>query len=157
MMAAPHVEVIVQLGGEHVVAGQLWAHTQGRRETATFMYTPDYVRHPDAYPLDPILPLVAGPLQTPVGKQTVEAPAGGGVGDAHDERCTRGRLLGAQHRQAPDALSRERVVDESNGVVLAARQHRVERFPPEAGSPGDVEHHVGRLTGARGASQTVVW
>jgi serine/threonine-protein kinase HipA len=128
MMAAPHVEVIVQLGGEHVVAGQLWAHTQGRRETATFMYTPDYVRHPDAYPLDPILPLVAGPLQTPVGKPMFNA-----FSDSAPDRW--GRKLLQRAANPPGTVAR-RSLNEVNyllGVRDELRQGAIRFRDPSTG------------------------
>lgn len=64
-MAEPMVEVVVQIGGEDVLAGHLWGHRRGATESATFRYVPDYIARRDAYELDPLLPLVDGPLQTP--------------------------------------------------------------------------------------------
>jgi serine/threonine-protein kinase HipA len=59
------VEVFVQLAGEDVPAGRLWAHRRQNVESATFVYAADYLAGKDSYPLDPALPLVSGQLQTP--------------------------------------------------------------------------------------------
>jgi serine/threonine-protein kinase HipA len=58
-------EVLVQLAGEDVLAGRLWAHRRQNVESATFVYAPRYLARQDGYPLDPALPLVSGQLQTP--------------------------------------------------------------------------------------------
>lgn len=59
------VEVFVQLAGENVLAGRLWAHRRQNVESATFIYAAEYLVRKDSYPLDPALPLVSGQLQTP--------------------------------------------------------------------------------------------
>jgi serine/threonine-protein kinase HipA len=61
-------EVFVQLSGEDVFAGRLWAHRRRNIESATFAYAADYLARKDSYPLDPALPLVTGQLQTPAGR-----------------------------------------------------------------------------------------
>jgi len=58
------VDVLVQVAGEDVLAGQLWEHRRGRAESQTFRCSPDYLARPDAYQLDPLLGLYEGPQQT---------------------------------------------------------------------------------------------
>jgi len=58
-------EVFVQVAGEDVLAGRLWAHRRQNVESATFAYATEYLARKDSYPLDPALPLVSGQLQTP--------------------------------------------------------------------------------------------
>ena len=67
-MAEREVEVVVQIGGSDVTAGRMWSHRRRKAESTTFSYSPEYLARGDAYPLDPILPLVGGQLQTPVGQ-----------------------------------------------------------------------------------------
>jgi len=67
-MAEPGVEVVVQIGGEDVTAGRLWAHRRRGVESATFAYDDAYLIRPDAYELDPVLSLVSGQQQTPVDR-----------------------------------------------------------------------------------------
>jgi serine/threonine-protein kinase HipA len=61
-------EVWVMLGAEAVLTGHLWSHRRGRTESATFAYDSGYLSHPDAYQLDPALPLVGGQQQTAAGR-----------------------------------------------------------------------------------------
>src|ERR1700722_2555035 len=64
-MADTAVGVIVQIGGEEVLAGHLWSHRRHATESATFRYTTEYLGRQDAYELDPVLPLSPGSQQTP--------------------------------------------------------------------------------------------
>lgn len=63
------VEVVVEIGGETVPAGQLWAHQRRQAESASFSYFADYILHEDAYPLDPQLALEQAPFHTPNGRK----------------------------------------------------------------------------------------
>src|SRR5215207_3125361 len=85
-MADREVEVFVQLAGEDVLAGRLWAHRRRRVESATFAYVPGYLARKDSYPLDPALPLVTGQLQTPANR-----PIFGAFSDCSPDRW--GRML----------------------------------------------------------------
>lgn len=62
------VDVIVQVAGENVHAGRLWAHRRAATESATFAYTDEYLARPGAYALDPALALVSGQQQTPADR-----------------------------------------------------------------------------------------
>lgn len=72
-MADIAVEVIVQIGGEDVLAGRLWSHRRRGVESATFAYDETYLMRPDAYALDPALPLTTGQQQTPAERATFGA------------------------------------------------------------------------------------
>lgn len=72
-MAELAVEVVVQIGGEDVPAGRLWAHRRRNAESATFAYDEGYLTRRDAYELDPALPFATGQQQTPVGRATFGA------------------------------------------------------------------------------------
>jgi len=50
----------VALGTEAVPLGELRYDRQGRRESAAFMYTRDWLTHPERFAIDPALPLVSG-------------------------------------------------------------------------------------------------
>ena len=63
-----HVEVYVALGGKNLMAGRMYSHRRRGSESASFVYDDRYLAHPDAYSLDPALPLVTGTLQTPAGR-----------------------------------------------------------------------------------------
>jgi serine/threonine-protein kinase HipA len=96
------VDVIVQIGGDDIAAGRLWAHASRGVDSATFEYLPEYLSRSDAYELDPRLPKVAGQQQTSAGQALFGAfsdvaPDGWGrrlirreeIRDADAERRTR--------------------------------------------------------------------
>ncbi len=67
-MAEEPIRISVQIAGEDVPAGRVWTHREGRSESATFAYLPDYLARQDAYELDPSLPLREGQQHTAVGQ-----------------------------------------------------------------------------------------
>jgi hypothetical protein len=67
-MADPAVDVVVQIAGEDVPAGRLWAHSHGHVGSATFEYLPEYLSRSDSYELDPALGYHTGQQQTPEGR-----------------------------------------------------------------------------------------
>jgi len=67
------IDVYVSIGGSDVPAGRLHTHHRRGTESATFMYNDAYLADPQAYRLDPALPLVAGGLQTPLGSKLFNA------------------------------------------------------------------------------------
>jgi serine/threonine-protein kinase HipA len=79
MVAREPVEVTVEIGGQEVVAGNLWIHEQ-RTETATFRYSDSYLASPVSYDLDPALPKSAGVFQSRPGKPLFSAFADSAVG-----------------------------------------------------------------------------
>ncbi len=91
------VDVIVELGGETVEAGRLWAHRRGQSESASFGYFSDYLARSDAYALDPLLPLEQGQLHTPVGR-----PMFGAFADCAPDRWGR-RLINRNERNRAEA------------------------------------------------------
>ncbi len=62
------VDVLVQIAGEDVGAGRLWAHPHGRSGSATFAYLPEYLARADSYELDPRLAEHTGQQQTAEGQ-----------------------------------------------------------------------------------------
>lgn len=91
-MAERQVEVLVEVAGEDVLAGRLWSHRGNKTESATFSYSSDYLASPGAYALDPLLPLVSGQQQTPIGKDIF-----GAFSDCAPDRWGR-MLIHRRHR-----------------------------------------------------------
>lgn len=91
------VDVIVEIGGETVEAGQLWAHRRGQSESATFSYFADYLARRDAYALDPLLPLDQEQFHTPVGRRMF-----GALTDCAPDRWGR-RLINRDERNRAGA------------------------------------------------------
>ncbi len=61
------ITVYVAVRERNLLAGRLYPHRQRGVESASFAYDDRYLADPEAYALDPALPLVTGALQTPVG------------------------------------------------------------------------------------------
>jgi serine/threonine-protein kinase HipA len=61
------ITVYVAVSERNLLAGRLYPHRRRGVESASFAYDDRYLADPAAYALDPVLPLVTGALQTPVG------------------------------------------------------------------------------------------
>ena len=61
------ITVYVAVRERNLLAGRLYSHRHRGVESASFAYDDRYLAGPEAYALDPALPLVTGALQTPVG------------------------------------------------------------------------------------------
>jgi serine/threonine-protein kinase HipA len=96
------VDVIVQIGGQDVPAGRLWAHRHDRVGSSTFAYLPEYLARSDSYALDPLLARHTGQQQTPEGRDLF-----GAFSDAAPDGWGR-RLI----RRSEVRLARERGVAE---------------------------------------------
>lgn len=94
-MADREVDVFVQIGGEEVAAGRLWAHRGRGIESQTFSYGRDYLAREAAYELDPALPLVEGPQQTPEGRPIFAA-----FSDCSPDRWGRKLIKRGERRRA---------------------------------------------------------
>jgi len=94
-MADREVDVFVQIGGEDVAAGRLWAHRGRGIESQTFSYGRDYLAREAAYELDPALPLVEGPQQTPEGRPIFAA-----LSDCSPDRWGRKLIKRGERRRA---------------------------------------------------------
>ncbi len=62
------IDVHVAAGEKNLLAGRMYPHRRRGVESASFVYDDRYLANPDAYALDPGLPLVTGTLQTAVGR-----------------------------------------------------------------------------------------
>lgn len=58
------VLVFIELVGETVPVGTLWARSRGARQTASFEYDRSWLARRDAFGIDPVLPPAAGPFHT---------------------------------------------------------------------------------------------
>lgn len=65
-MTTYEAEVWVAEEDDNVFVGRLYTRRRRSAESATFVYDESYLARPDAYALDPALPLTGGQHQTPV-------------------------------------------------------------------------------------------
>ncbi|MBM3198247.1 MAG: type II toxin-antitoxin system HipA family toxin [Chlamydiae bacterium] len=78
--------IYVDLENTLIRVGQMWSHSRGGRESLSFVYDRDWLRHPHCFPLDPILQL------TPhVHHAALDKPFFGAIEDSAPDRW--GRLL----------------------------------------------------------------
>ncbi|MGO8887669.1 MAG: type II toxin-antitoxin system HipA family toxin [Streptosporangiaceae bacterium] len=61
------IAVFAAAGPENLLAGRMYSHRHRGVESASFVYDHGFLASPQAYALDPALPLVTGTLQTPAG------------------------------------------------------------------------------------------
>jgi serine/threonine-protein kinase HipA len=94
---ADAADVLVQIGGEELLAGRLWSHRRRNTESATFAYDSGYLASRAAYELDPALPLVAGQQQTPAGR-----PIFGAFSDCAPDRWGRRLINRAEEHRVRD-------------------------------------------------------
>ena len=115
-MSAPDAFVYVDLEGEPILAGRLWAHRHGERETASFEYDGGWMDRP-LFALDPALFL--GP-----GSHYTSRSLFGTIGDSAPDRW--GRMLlqrrerlrakaeGRARRQLLERESADGLLDDGN-------------------------------------------
>jgi serine/threonine-protein kinase HipA len=131
-MAETATEVIVQIGGENVLAGRLWSHRRSAVESATFAYDADYLARPDAYALDPSLSLVAAQQQTSDGRKIF-----GALSDSAPDRWGRRVIARNEQRRAVREGGAERSFGEIDyllGVRDDMRQGAVRFRDPATGA-----------------------
>ena len=123
------VEVYVAIGEKNVLAGRMYPHHRRGVESASFVYNDRYLADPDAYALDPGLPLVTGTLQTPVGRGLF-----GAFADSLPDRWGRTLIQRAERARAQAAGSAPRPMDEVD-VLLGVRDDLRQRSPLAAQWP----------------------
>jgi serine/threonine-protein kinase HipA len=109
-------DVAVYVVGERdLLAGRLYPYRRGAVESASFVYDDRYLADPDAYSLDPALPLVTGALHTPVGRALF-----GAFGDCAPDRWGRTLIKRAEIARAKLAGTAPRSLSEID-VLLGVR------------------------------------
>ena len=109
------VEVYVAVGEQNLLAGRMYPHRRRGIESASFVYNDRYLADPDAYALDPGLPLVTGALQTPVGRALF-----GAFADSTPDRWGRTLIQRAERARAKAAATAPRSMSEVD-LLLGVR------------------------------------
>lgn len=131
-MADGEAEVLVQIGGEDVLAGRLCSHRRHNIESSTFSYADEYLAREDAYALDPLLPLTSGQHQTPLGHKIF-----GAFSDCAPDRWGRMLIQRRQRREDGGAAAGERSFGEADfllGVRDDLRQGALRFRDPGSGA-----------------------
>ena len=122
--------VYVDLDGEPVLVGRLWARARKGRDSASFEYDEDWLVRPDRFALEPALKLGAGPFHTPADK-----PMFGAISDSAPDRWGRALMRRAERRRAARAGKTPRTLREIDYLLMVndeARQGAL-RFALERG------------------------
>lgn len=109
------IEVFVAVGKRNTLAGRMYPHSRRGSESASFIYDDRYLATPDAYQLDPVLPLVTGTLQTPVDR-----PLFGAFADSSPDRWGRTLIQRAERARAKAAATAPRSMSEMD-LLLGVR------------------------------------
>lgn len=111
--------VTIQIAGEDVFAGTLYANVRRGIESASFRYAPSYLADGSAFPLAPDMPLVDGAIRTQ-GESLFRV-----FGDCLPDRWGRNLMLRAERRLAREEGRAVRTLFEHDylaGVDDCARQ-----------------------------------
>lgn len=130
-MADQPIEVVIELAGDDVLTGRLYSHRRRGSESASFVYETAYLGRPDAYALDPALPLTQGTLQTTVGLLMFRAFA-----DSAPDRWGRRLIARAERQRATAGRTTPRSLGEIDfllGVRDDLRQGAVRFRDPTTG------------------------
>ena len=131
-MSVPDALVYVDLSGTPHLAGRLWIHATGSKESASFEYDDDWIAAGHHFALEPALQVGPGPYHTPAGRALFSA-----IGDSAPDRW--GRTLLAR-RERLDAKKQGRApltlleIDYLLGLSDRTRQGAL-RFKHEEGGP----------------------
>jgi len=102
-----HVDVYVSIDGADALTGRLYARQRRSVESASFAYDEGYLARPDAYTLDPALPLTTGTQHTASGRALF-----GAFADSSPDRWGRTLISRAERLRAQDAGVRPRAIAE---------------------------------------------
>ena len=109
------IEVYVALGDRNLLTGRLYSHRRRGWESASFVYDGGYLADPNAYALDPALPLLTGSLQTSVGLALF-----GAFADSSPDRWGRTLIQRAERARAKAAATAPRSMGEVD-LLLGVR------------------------------------
>jgi serine/threonine-protein kinase HipA len=137
-MARRDVDVVVQIGGEDVLAGRLSSDDTRGMQSATFTYAAEYLARRGAYAIDPALPLSAEERYTPLTRPMFGAFSDAGpdawgraLTDRYERLRSRREGAGARDFRELDYVLRARD-DLRQGALRFRDPERGEYVTPES-------------------------
>jgi serine/threonine-protein kinase HipA len=109
------IAVYAAVSERNLLAGRLYPHRRRGVESASFVYDDRYLLDPEAYALDPALPMVTGALQTPLDRALF-----GAFSDCAPDRWGRTLIRRAEIARAKLAGTAPRSMNEVD-VLLGVR------------------------------------
>lgn len=131
-MSSQQIYVSIELGEQTHSVGKLWFHQRGSRQSASFEYDKDWLRHSEKFALDPALQLTEGAFHT-----TPDQILFGAVGDSAPDRWGRVLMRRSESVRAKSSGEATRTLSEADyllGVNDEARQGAL-RFSLEDAGP----------------------
>jgi len=131
-MSSQQIYVSIELGEETHKVGKLWFHQRVARQSASFEYDPNWLKHPEKFALDPAIQLTSGAFHT-----TPDQILFGAIGDSAPDRWGRVLMRRAESMRAKSAREAAKTLSEADyllGVNDEARQGAL-RFSLEDGGP----------------------
>lgn len=119
-MSSKEIYVSVQLDEDIIPVGKLWCHQRSVRESASFEYNQNWLKHPERFALDPALQLTKGAFHTQADQLLF-----GAIGDSAPDRWGRVLMRRAESAHAKAANEAPRTLLEADyllGVNDEARQ-----------------------------------
>ena len=113
------VLVYLNLDGAPHLAGRLWTRLRKNKETATFEYDADWLRHPARFSLEPALQLGPGPFHT-----AADMPMFGAIGDSAPDRWGRALMRRMERRRAEHDGGPPRTLHEIDYLLLVDDEAR---------------------------------
>lgn len=131
-MSSQQIYVSIELGEKTHKVGKLWFRQRGARQSASFEYEQDWLKHPEKFALDPALQLTEGTFHTASDQILF-----GAIGDSAPDRWGRALMRRAESARAKSEGETTRTLSEVDyllGVNDEARQGAL-RFSLEDGGP----------------------
>lgn len=124
--------VYLDIHGQPVLAGRLWARMRKGRNSVSFAYDDDWLGRPDRFALEPALQLAPGPYHTPA-----DIPMFGAIGDSAPDRWGRALMRRAERRRAERAGETPRTLREIDYLLMVSDEARqgALRFAVQPGGP----------------------
>jgi serine/threonine-protein kinase HipA len=106
-MSSQQIYVSIQLGEQTHSVGKVWFHQRRARQSASFEYNHDWLKHPERFGLDPALQLTEGVFHT-----TPDQIIFGSIGDSAPDRWGRVLMRRAESVRAKAAAETARTLSE---------------------------------------------
>lgn len=126
-----NILVYLDLEGIPIQVGQLWIHSRSGRESISFEYNREWLKHPKRFSLDPVLQLAEGPFHASVDK-----PLFGAIEDSAPDRWGRLLMRRAERKNAQQEKRKARTLTEIDFLLMVDDKARLGalRFKGEDGS-----------------------
>jgi serine/threonine-protein kinase HipA len=131
-MSSQQIYVSMDLGQNTHKVGKLWFHQRGARQSASFEYDSEWLKHSEKFALDPALQLTSGAFHT-----TPDQILFGAIGDSAPDRWGRVLMRRAESVRAKSMAETARTLSEVDyllGVNDESRQGAL-RFSLKDGGP----------------------